>query len=88
MGSLFPLTYTLTSGLHNAFEDDDDLKLFTHEGALREVKEGAFGVDLMADCEWRHQEELICAGPKAHIQLTLVQGEELTFWSLSRLRNI
>ena len=44
----------LTSGLHDAFKDDYDLKLLIHERTLRQIKERALGVDLMADGQRRH----------------------------------
>lgn len=75
----------LTGGLHDALEDDHNFKLLIHEGALRQVEEGAFGIDLVADGEWRHQEELVGARPEAHVQLALVQRQKLALRSLTRL---
>lgn len=77
----------LTSGLHDALEDDDDLELFVHEGALGQVEEGALGIDFVADGERRHQEELVRTRPKADIQLALVQRQELALGRLTRLRD-
>lgn len=42
----------LTGGLHDALKDDHNFKLLVHEGALRQVEEGALGIDLVADGEW------------------------------------
>lgn len=75
----------LTRRLHDSLEDDDDLKLFVGEGALRQVEKRAPGVDLVANGERRHQEQLIRARPKAHVQLALVQRQELAFGRLTRL---
>lgn len=75
----------LTRGFHDALEDDNYLKLLVHEGALRQIEERALGVDLVADGERRHQEELVGPRSKTHIQLTLVQGQELALWGLTRL---
>ena len=63
----------LTCGLHDAFQDDDDLKLLVHEGTLRQLKEGALGGDLMTDGQGGHQEELVGPCPEAHVKFTLVQ---------------
>ena len=63
----------LTCGLHDALQDDDDLELLVHQGALGQIKEGALGIDLVADGERRDQEELVGACAEAHIQLTLIQ---------------
>lgn len=52
---------------------------------MRQVEEGALGIDLVADSEWRHQKELVGARPEAHVQLTLVQRQELTLRRLARL---
>lgn len=43
--------FALTSGLHDALQDHHNLKLLVHERALRQVKERALGVDLVADGE-------------------------------------
>lgn len=75
----------LTSGLDDALKDDHNFKLLVHERALRQVEEGALGIDLVADGEWRHQEELVGARPEAHIQFTLVQRQELALRRLTRL---
>lgn len=61
-----------TRCLHDAFQDDDDLKLLIHEWALGQVEERALGGDLMADGEGRDQEELISTCPKPHVQFTLI----------------
>lgn len=75
----------LTRRLHDSLEDDDDLKLFVGEGALRQVEKRALGINLVANGERRHQEQLICTRPKAHVQLALVQRQELAFGCLTRL---
>lgn len=76
----------LTGGFHDALQDDHDLELLVHEGALGEVKKGALGVDLVADGERGHQEELVCTRPKTHIQFTLVQRQELALGRLTGLK--
>ncbi|KAG7234777.1 hypothetical protein INR49_003991 [Caranx melampygus] len=77
----------LTSRLHDALENHHDLKLFVHERALGKVKEGALGIDFVADGERGNQEELVGTRPKTHIQLALVQRQELTLGRLTRLRH-
>lgn len=77
----------LTGGFHDTLEDNDNLKLLVRERALGEVKKGALGIDLVADGERGYQEELICARPKAHIQFTLVQRQELALGGLTGLED-
>lgn len=79
------LKMALTSSFYDALKDNDDLKLFVHERALRQVEERALGVDLVADGQRRHQEELVRPRAETHVQLTLVQGKELSLWRLPRL---
>lgn len=76
----------LTSGLHDALKDNNDLKLFVHERALGKVEKGALGIDFMADGKRGNQEELVCTRPKTNIQFTLVQRQELALWCLTRLK--
>lgn len=76
----------LTRRLHDALQDDDDLKLLIHEWALGQVEERALGIDLMADGEGRDQEELVSACSKPHVQFTLIQRQELALRGLTRLR--
>lgn len=63
----------LTSSFYDALKDNDDLKLLVHERALRQVEERALGVDLVADGQRRHQEELVRPRAETNVQLTLVQ---------------
>lgn len=76
----------LTGGLHDALQDHHDLKLLVHEGALGQVEEGTFGIDLVADGQRGDQEKLVCPGPETHIQFTLVQRQKLTLGRLTRLK--
>lgn len=55
-------------------------------GPLGEVVEGAFGVNHMADREWRDEKELVCPGAETHVQLQLIQRKKLAFGRLARLR--
>lgn len=75
----------LTRCLHNALQDDDNLKLLVHKRALGQIEERALGIDLVANGEGRDQEELVSPCSKAHVQFTLVQRQELALWGLSRL---
>lgn len=77
---------SLTCGLHDALKDDNNLKLFVHERALRQVEKGALGIDFVANGERGHQEELVCTRPKADIQFALVQRQELALGCLTRLK--
>ena len=77
----------LTSGFNDALEDNDNLKLFVHEGALGQVEEGALGIDFVADGERGHQEELVCTRPETNVQLALVQRQELALGCLTRLKD-
>lgn len=86
MGSLIQ-EESLTSGLHDALEDNDNLKLFVHERALGQVEKGALGIDFVANGERGHQEELVCTRPKTNIQFTLVQRQELALGCLTRLKD-
>lgn len=79
------LKIALTSSFYDALKDNDDLKLLVHEWALRQVEERALGVDLVADGQRRHQEELVRPRAETHVQLTLVQRKELSLWGLPRL---
>lgn len=54
-------------------------------GPLGEVVEGAFGVNHMADGEWRDEKELVSSGTEAHIQFQLIQWKKLTLGCLARL---
>lgn len=45
---------SLTCGLHDALEDDNNLKLFVHERALGQVEKGALGIDFVANSERGH----------------------------------
>lgn len=54
-------------------------------GPLREVVEGAFGVNHMADGKWRDEKELVGSGTEAHIQFQLIQWKKLTLGCLAGL---
>ena len=56
-----------TSGFHDALQDDHDLKLLVHERALGQVKEGTLEIDLVADSQRGHQEELVGPRPKSYV---------------------
>lgn len=77
---------SLTCGLHDAFKYHHDLKLLRLHGPLREVVEGAFGVDHVADGQRRDEKELIRPGAEPHVQLQLIQRKELAFRRLARLK--
>ena len=78
--------HVVTGGLHDALQDDHDLKLLASEGALRQLEEGAPAGDLVADGERGHQEELVRPRAEAHVQLTLVKGQEFPLRGLPWLR--
>lgn len=82
----FTVLFILTSGLHDAFQDDDDLKLLVHQRTLRQIEERALAVDFVADCQRRHEEELVCARPESHVQLTLIQRQKLALGGLTGLK--
>lgn len=75
----------LTCGFHNPLEDNDNLELLAHQGALGQVKKGALRVNFVTNSERGHEEELVCTCPEADIQLTLVQRQELALRCLTRL---
>lgn len=76
----------LTCGLYDAFKYHYNLKLLCLHGPLREVVEGAFGVNHMADRQRRDEKELVCPSAETHVQLQLIQRKELAFWRLARLK--
>lgn len=75
----------LTRGFHDALQDDDDLELLRLHAALGQVVEGALGIDDVADGERRDEEELVGTCAEAHVQLQLVQRQELTLGRLAGL---
>lgn len=47
MNSCCNLYMILTCSFYNAFQNDNNLKLLVHEGALGQVEKWALGIDLM-----------------------------------------
>lgn len=75
----------LTRRLHDALQDDDDLELLRLHAPLREVVEGALGIYHVADGERRDEEELVGPRAEAHVQLQLVERQELALRGLAGL---
>lgn len=77
--------FLLTSCFHNAFQDDDNLELFSLHASLGQVIKGAFGIDHVANREGGNKKKLICPCTKTYIQFKLIKGKELTLRCLPRL---
>lgn len=77
---------SLTCGFHNPLQDNDNFELLGLHGPLGEFVKRTFGVDHVANGERRHEEELVGPGAKAHVQLELIQRQELAFGRLPRLK--
>lgn len=75
----------LTRRLHDALQDDDDLELLRLHAPLRQVVEGALGIYHVADGERRDEEELVGPRAEAHVQLQLVERQELALRGLAGL---
>lgn len=75
----------LTRRFHDALQDDDDLKLLCLHAALGQVIEGALGVYDVADGERGHEEKLVGSRAEAHVQLQLIERQELALRGLAGL---
>lgn len=65
--------------LHHALENDHNLQLrVILQGLLVNLEEGRLVVDLMYNCHWRDQEDPVGASVKTHVDVCIVQWEELS----------